>query len=400
MIPSDQAIRGASTAHIVPADGWPEIPRDMRIEEETLPNYKAERFYPARIGETIKNYRIIAKLGFGTGSTVWLCRDLEKDALVTLKLCNAHNKGSKNKSNNELLISQHLKSIDPGPHPGKPCLRIPLDHFEVQSPYGTHTCFIFEPLGLNFREFQNMFPRKTLDMKVVQQSVQVILIGLDFLHQAETVHTDISPNNILLGVADPAVYFQVEKDERDKPSARKTLSDRVIYCSHQIPITSGLPVICDFDSARLGLKHTDDVMPGVYRAPEVIMNMEWDSKIDIWSLALTVWDLLQEKSLFDGHRDGMLHDELHLAEMVSILGPPPKPFLKRSPKAAYYWDSQGNWIAKTPIPDQSLESRLTGLEGKDREMVLAFLRRILRWLPEERPSAEDLFTDDFVVNSD
>lgn len=29
-------------------------------------------------------------------------------------------------------------------------------------------------------------------------------------------------------------------------------------------------------------------MPGIYRAPEVILGMEWDCKVDIWSIGLMV----------------------------------------------------------------------------------------------------------------
>lgn len=37
------------------------------------------------------------------------------------------------------------------------------------------------------------------------------------------------------------------------------------------------------------------------------------------------------------------------------------------------------------------------LKGKDRDLLLALVRKILKWLPEERPSAQDLFGDDFIV---
>jgi hypothetical protein len=50
----------------------------------------------------------------------------------------------------------------------------------------------------------------------------------------------------------------------------------------------------------------------------------------------------------------------------------------------------GNWIASTPIPDQTLETRVTRLDGQEKVMLLAFARRILRWLPEQRASARDL----------
>jgi len=54
------------------------IPNEQKIEEERLPDYRAERFYPVRLGEILNNkFQILTKLGFGTASTVWLCRDLK-----------------------------------------------------------------------------------------------------------------------------------------------------------------------------------------------------------------------------------------------------------------------------------------------------------------------------------
>lgn len=47
------------------------------FEEESLPDYDSEQFYPIRIGDTIHDrYRVIGKLGYGANSTVWFCRDL------------------------------------------------------------------------------------------------------------------------------------------------------------------------------------------------------------------------------------------------------------------------------------------------------------------------------------
>jgi len=46
------------------------------IEEQTLPLYHQKRYYPVKIGDFFKTqYRIIAKLGYGAYSTVWLARD-------------------------------------------------------------------------------------------------------------------------------------------------------------------------------------------------------------------------------------------------------------------------------------------------------------------------------------
>jgi len=65
-------------ARSFPEAGFHVLPTDGRFEEEKLPGYKAEHFFPMRLGDIVHSkYQIVAKLGFGTASTVWLCRDLQ-----------------------------------------------------------------------------------------------------------------------------------------------------------------------------------------------------------------------------------------------------------------------------------------------------------------------------------
>ncbi|KAI8722690.1 Protein kinase domain-containing protein [Fusarium sp. LHS14.1] len=349
-------------ARTFPSEGFDVLPIHPKVEEETLPGYSAEKFYPVKLGEVfVSRYQVVAKLGFGTTSTVWLCRDLTEDALVTLKVCTA---------------------IDGSEHPGKDILRVSLDDFKVAGPHGSHQCLVFPTLGLTYTDYRNLFPQRSLPKDVLRVTLLMALLGVDFMHQAGVMHT--------------------ERAELDNPSPRKVLADRTIYLSYRIPITSDPLVISDFGAAVLGQpgqKHTGDVMPGVYRAPEIILGLEWDSKIDIWSVGVTIWDLFEGGRLFHATKDGHLNDELHLAEMLSLLGPPPKEFLKRSDECRQYWDAEeGNWIAATPIPDQTLESRETRLEGVEKKLLLAFVRKILRWLPEERPRAETLIEEDEFLN--
>jgi hypothetical protein len=48
-----------------------------QIEEETLPKYNVNAFYPTRLDEVMNDrYQVVAKLGFGVTATVWLARDL------------------------------------------------------------------------------------------------------------------------------------------------------------------------------------------------------------------------------------------------------------------------------------------------------------------------------------
>lgn len=48
------------------------------FEEERLPWYSADQFYPVHLGEVfISKYKVVGKLGYGAHSTVWLCRDIK-----------------------------------------------------------------------------------------------------------------------------------------------------------------------------------------------------------------------------------------------------------------------------------------------------------------------------------
>ncbi|KAF1739729.1 Serine/threonine-protein kinase SRPK [Beauveria bassiana] len=387
--PGARTLRKLTTGvQTIPTAGFDILPLHVPIEEETTPSYAAEKFYPVKLGEIFHaRYQVLAKLGFGTTSTVWLCRDLQKDCYSTMKIC-ITGQGI----DNEVKISEQISSVI-AEHPGRERLRMVLDNFKVAGPHGSHECLIFAPLGLTYTDFRTLFPERGLSKEILQQTLAMLILALDFLHQIGVVHT---------GVNDPNAIAKVEQGELKSSCPRKVLADRTIYRSWTMPITSGAPVLCDFGAARLGepgQKHSGDVMPGVYRAPEIILDMEWDSQIDIWSIGLMVWDLFEGGRLFRAVKDGHLDDEQHLAEMVSLLGSPPKAFLQRSSKCRQYWDLDGNWIAATPIPAQSLESREKRLNGEDKALMLQFVRKILRWLPEDRSSAQDLFEDKFLTQN-
>lgn len=70
-----------------PSSGFEIIDSSVLVEEEKLPFYRRRDYYPMRIGQVIhKTYQVVAKLGYGTSSTVWLSRDLR----YALRLCKSH----------------------------------------------------------------------------------------------------------------------------------------------------------------------------------------------------------------------------------------------------------------------------------------------------------------------
>lgn len=81
MTSSDRAASSSSRQPLMPrkfpSSGFETIEASVKIEEETLPFYNPRLFYPVRIGEVLGNrYQVVAKLGYGTTSTTWLCHDL------------------------------------------------------------------------------------------------------------------------------------------------------------------------------------------------------------------------------------------------------------------------------------------------------------------------------------
>jgi len=66
-----------SPPHQLSTVGFQTLDSSQPIEEETFAWYDPKYFYPVRIGEVFQSrYQVIGKLGYGSYSTVWLCRDL------------------------------------------------------------------------------------------------------------------------------------------------------------------------------------------------------------------------------------------------------------------------------------------------------------------------------------
>ncbi|KAI1920683.1 hypothetical protein LOZ12_005618 [Ophidiomyces ophidiicola] len=384
-----------------PTTGFKEIDASTPIEEEKLPTYQPEHYYPATLGQVLQDrYQIVGKVGYGGSSTVWLSRDLAKRQHVVLKICVNHS----NKANNELDIYKYLESVYPMAEGflARDLHRKLYDSFELEGPHGPHICLVHQPLGLSLMQILDLIPSQTLRIESIKGSLRQIIASLDFLHQARIVHTDLQARNLLIDIDSPEVFTTFENAELQTPVPRKVLEDRTIYMSRRIPLTEKFPLITDFGEAHIFGENEkfpwEDVMPDVYRAPEIVLRMPWDTKIDIWSVGMVCWDLVSSTTLFNArNNERLLDDSIHIAEMIAIMGPPPKIFLEQSKMGRIWWDEQGKWKGPAPIPTHSLEELADKIKGEDKEGFLRFLRRILKWLPEERPKANEILYDPWLM---
>ena len=69
--------QSASPPRIFPNSGFKLVSDIEKLEEENWDWYKSGNFYSAHIGEVFQSrYQLLGKLGYGSRSTAWLCRDL------------------------------------------------------------------------------------------------------------------------------------------------------------------------------------------------------------------------------------------------------------------------------------------------------------------------------------
>lgn len=315
--------RSPSPLRRISTSGFTTLDSATKIEEERLPHYDPSVFYPVRIGEVFEDrYQVLGKLGFGSNSTVWFCRDLKCEVVplpmddqllkldkehqhVALKVCISSPKPSR-----DLEVLKHLAATQ-ALHAGAHFVRTLLDSFVIRGRAGTHQCLVMEPLLASLHDLQQTLNPKSLTEDMLKTSLQQVFAGLDYLHsKAKVVHTgngskplmlfelltqaaDIQAKNIMLSCSDSSVFDSWEKSEIDEPAPRKVDGNRVIYKSRQFNLRRdmrgiGRCMITDLGMARIGVQHEGFIQPEVYRAPEVMLCMPWTSAADIWNVGVMV----------------------------------------------------------------------------------------------------------------
>ncbi|KAF2671233.1 putative CDK4/6 [Microthyrium microscopicum] len=384
-----------------PTTGFPILDKSLVIEEERQPLYSSTTFYPAKIGEVLNTrYQIVGKLGYGGYSTVWLCRDLVDHDYVVLKLCRSDAPNIRR----EIDIYRRLNSVR-AKHAGTTVVRKMLDNFEHQNHGYSFPCIVHKPLGMSLAELRSRCSGKKLPEQFLKATLIHILIGLDFLHtNAKVIHCDIQEKNIFLGIGNKSILDEFAKHELEYPTPRKVDGTRIVYESRDLDNTPnpGRPVLTDFGEARLNEgSHSGLIQPTQYRAPEVLFRLPWNHKVDIWNLGAMIWDLFEDRNMFNArNQKGEVSIEHHLAHIAALLGPPPADLIQTSDIAQGYFNLDGSWKGTVKIPDDSLEESEHNLAGENKALFLAFMRKMMKWRPEERSGAIELLADTWLRDGD
>ncbi|KAL2010521.1 hypothetical protein VTN00DRAFT_6328 [Thermoascus crustaceus] len=388
-----------------------EYPKEYPLEEEHTPHYNPRQYYPVEIGQVLgKRYEIILKLGYGTSSTVWLARDKKKlpwkkDQFVTVKVANT---GFINilSAEQEKVALRYLAEANPK-HRGYRYITKLLDDFTIRSPEGRHVCLVFEPMREPLWLFQKHWDDNKFPIPIFKRLVKLLLEGVDYIHtKGRLIHTDIKPDNILVGFENDQVLLDhIEKALQNPPPTKHTPYRTIYKSNNDFGTLLGPPK--QLQIADFGLCFwADSVHPrqplgqaNRFKAPEAILRAPWSYSVDIFNLGVTLWNMLENRMLFWGRdpRTGRYSELCHVAEMIAVLGPPPRALLERSKRAKRYFRENGQFLAPNLVPHNlSLESTVVSLHGEERLKFLRFARRMLRWIPEERATAAELLGDPFL----
>ncbi|KAJ5585059.1 protein kinase domain protein [Penicillium hispanicum] len=375
------------------------------IEEETLPHYQQDEFYPVKIGELLDSrYHVIGKLGYGASSTTWLCQDTSQKYFAVKALTKAAS-GPARKTR-EMDIYSHLSHINSS-HPGCTYIRGLYESFQQEGPHGTHQCLVHPPMHISLRQLVIQSRSHRLNEVLLKRVLIYLFHALDYLHsEAGVIHTDIKSSNIMFSIDDSTILSDFKAMESQYPSLRKVIAgNRFIYHSRRFRLPRadmwGFPILCDLGQARLGQKQQGYIQPNIYKAPEVLFDMEWSHSVDIWNVGAMIWDIFEGKHLFSALDEDKKYSPSHHAEMVAYLGLPSVEFVKRSQETKHVFDESGNWLGAggVEIPDFSLEHAEQNLGGKSKSLFLDFIRSMLQWEPEKRKSARALLEDPWLLET-
>lgn len=183
-------------------------------DDEGAEGYRKGGYHVVAIGEVYNGrYRIIAKLGWGHFSTVWLCQDMNFNRFVAMKVQKSAPHYTEAAYDEIELLAEVAKrgglrewdATQRGPSndlfPMTPFTGVVqlVDYFEHYGPNGKHVCMVFETMGPNVLALIKRFNFKGVPLNIVRKVAAHTLIGLDYLHRiCGIIHTDLKPENVLV----------------------------------------------------------------------------------------------------------------------------------------------------------------------------------------------------------
>ena len=206
------------------------------------------------------------------------------------------------------------------------------DEFHIIRTYGyfeynNHLCIVNQLMQKTLLEI--IRANNGLSLTSIRFISKQILKGVEFIHNANYVHTDLKPENILLTINDE------NNDVANTKKERISISQNTDLISKRV-----LVKIADFGSTYplKDLKQvTSDIQSMYYRAPEVIIGLELDEKVDVWSIGCILIELFLSSPILPGTSN---YDQLN--KISTVIGEIPQDLIDKSRRGNKYFINEIN----------------------------------------------------------
>uniref|UniRef100_A0A2P2MI51 Uncharacterized protein LOC8289105 n=1 Tax=Rhizophora mucronata TaxID=61149 RepID=A0A2P2MI51_RHIMU len=296
-------------------------------------------------------YHATEYLGSAAFSKAIQAHDLHTGIDVCVKIIK-NNKDFFDQSLDEIKLLKYVNKHDPADK--YHILRL-YDYFY----YREHLLIVCELLKANLYEFHKFNRESGGEVYFTMPRLQSITIqcleALQFLHGLGLIHCDLKPENILV-----KSYSRCEVKIID-------LGSSCFETDH----------LCTYVQSRS------------YRAPEVILGLPYDKKIDIWSLGCILAELCTGNVLFQNDSPATL-----LARVIGIIGPIDQGMLAKGRDTNKYFtknhmlyerNQETNRLEYLIPKKTSLRHRMPmGDQG-----FIEFVAHLLEVNPKKRPSAAE-----------
>ena len=154
--------------------------------------------------------------------------------------------------------------------------------------------------------------------------------------------------------------------------------------------------ICHFGNACYSNHHfSKEIQTRQYRAPEIILGINYNETVDIWSLACIVFEMITGDYLFEPRQKdkSFSKDDDHLAQFIELLDRIPKNFALSGTESKRFFTKDGklgriNALHKCLLKDVLIKKYHF---KKDEAIALNdFLLPMLEYCPEKRATAKQM----------